>query len=792
MASNIIQLSFNGETSVVSEELVYKYDYGQQIEFTDLTLPEYFEVHFSNNKTGKATKQIGHNGVVDIPDRYLEIGSVYGWIFLHNTDSDGETEYEFKIPVKNRAMPSDGEVTPEQESAISQAIAALTSTQASVQALHDETEGYRDDASASSTSASASQDAAETAQDLAETAQGLAEDAQTAAEDAQSAAEIAQGKAEDAQTAAESAQAAAEAARDDVLGMSAEAETLPAGSSATASYADGVLSLGIPRGDKGETGDTGATGETGNGIASVVKTSTSGLVDTYTITYTDGTTSTFDVTNGKDGEDSDVLDVQIDGTSILSDGVANIPTADTYYTSRYGVVKLADVVEGGDNYNTIQLKYTRQGSAKSKTLATSAVATTSKRGLMSKDDKAKLDGIASGAEVNVQSDWNQTNTSADDYIKNKPSVPTKVSDLENDVPYVEESSLKSALPTDTASGDIASFSDGTDLFPALSVKAQIEPIQSGSGTPSPDNVRPISGRTEVVTHRTGKNLLPNILTQGSSSVVVFGQDNSTDFDIGLKAGTYTISVQASKNVNFYMRKSTDSGNTHIGNYNVKNATFTLESDADIRIWAYVEDGLSVSDISTVQLELGTTATDYEAFDGQTYTTTLGRTVYGGTLDVVSGELVVDRAMVDLGTLDWNKDANHFYSSIVTDAKAPSSNGVVANIVSSNYGADTATRVSAETVDGTIAMNANRRILVYDSTLSSGTASDFKTAMSGVQLCYELATPQTYQLTPQEVQLLLGQNNVWTDCGSVEVTYKADTQKYIDKKFAELQALVLEQ
>lgn len=36
--------------------------------------------------------------------------------------------------------------------------------------------------------------------------------------------------------------------------------------------------------------------------------------------------------------------------------------------------------------------------------------------------KNKLDGIASGAEVNVQADWNQTSTSADDYIKNKPTL----------------------------------------------------------------------------------------------------------------------------------------------------------------------------------------------------------------------------------------------------------------------------------------------------------------------------------------------------------------------------------
>lgn len=62
--------------------------------------------------------------------------------------------------------------------------------------------------------------------------------------------------------------------------------------------------------------------------------------------------------------------------------------------------------------------------------------------------KDKLDGIASGAEVNVQSDWNAT--SGDAFIKNKPSlatvattgnyndlsnkpdIPTKTSDLEND------------------------------------------------------------------------------------------------------------------------------------------------------------------------------------------------------------------------------------------------------------------------------------------------------------------------------------------------------------------------
>ena len=59
-----------------------------------------------------------------------------------------------------------------------------------------------------------------------------------------------------------------------------------------------VFDFTLPKGDKGDTGNTGATG---NGIASITKTGTSGLVDTYTITMTSGATSTFTVTNGQDG-----------------------------------------------------------------------------------------------------------------------------------------------------------------------------------------------------------------------------------------------------------------------------------------------------------------------------------------------------------------------------------------------------------------------------------------------------------------------------------------------------------
>ena len=49
-------------------------------------------------------------------------------------------------------------------------------------------------------------------------------------------------------------------------------------------------------------------------------------------------------------------------------------------------------------------------------------ATETQPGLMSAADKVKLNGIADGAEVNVQSDWNVTNTTSDAYIKNKPKA----------------------------------------------------------------------------------------------------------------------------------------------------------------------------------------------------------------------------------------------------------------------------------------------------------------------------------------------------------------------------------
>lgn len=53
-------------------------------------------------------------------------------------------------------------------------------------------------------------------------------------------------------------------------------------------------------------------------------------------------------------------------------------------------------------------------------------------------EKNKLSKIASGAEVNVQSDWSQSDNTKDDYIKNKPTIPSNTSDLTNDSGFITQ------------------------------------------------------------------------------------------------------------------------------------------------------------------------------------------------------------------------------------------------------------------------------------------------------------------------------------------------------------------
>ena len=237
-AKNITPVYFNGsrEAFLEEEEGLVQYDYGQILKFEDIELPSAYTVHFGNEKEdGLSKPMIGDEDGVEIPAEFLQTGlPVWAWIFLHEGEDDGETEYIVKIPVRRRSRPTNYAPTEVQQSAIDQAIAALNvaveETEESAQAAaadalkaegyavgkqggqdvgsgspyyHNNAAYFAGEASGSATAAGTAQTAAETAQGKAEQAQGKAEQAQGKAETAQEKAETAQGKAEAAEEEAE-------------------------------------------------------------------------------------------------------------------------------------------------------------------------------------------------------------------------------------------------------------------------------------------------------------------------------------------------------------------------------------------------------------------------------------------------------------------------------------------------------------------------------------------------------------------------------------------------------------
>ena len=216
------------------------------------------------------------------------------------------------------------------------------------------------------------------------------------------------------------------------------------------------------------------------------------------------------------------------------------------------------------------------------------------------------------------------------------------------------------------------------------------------------------------------------------------------------------------------------------NYGTEQLIITSAEGKTVDRLAYYKDNGSVriyyneSGIFEGDLELE----DFEPYQADTYTSPLPQTVYGGTLDVASGELVVDRAMVDLGTLNWIKYSNYPNLFYANDASIKQTGGsmILGDAVCSQYTICTETQIGRNGyTDGYFAIGGtSARVWVNDPRYTDVTS--FKTAMNGVQLVYELATPQTIQLTPQQVTLLTGDNNVWSEDGKVQVVYSTPLEE----------------
>ena len=148
-------------------------------------------------------------------------------------------------------------------------------------------------------------------------------------------------------------------------------------------------------------------------------------------------------------------------------------------------------------------------------------------------------------------------------------------------------------------------------------------------------------------------------------------------------------------------------------------------------------------------------------------------VFGGSVDVVNGgEQQRTLGSVDLGTLNWSKYGDDRFYTSISDIKMPETSADRnKGMMCSNYKPSPDLSVG-EMADGSyLKFNQEESFWVRDSRYTSASASDFKTAMSGVQLVYELATPTTFYTQPTSIKSLDGENNICANTGEVDVEYQ---------------------
>ena len=317
----------------------------------------------------------------------------------------------------------------------------------------------------------------------------------------------------------------------------------------------------------------------------------------------------------------------------------------------------------------------------------------------------------------------------------------------NDIDYIR---FYASINYAESEGDAFSFAD-----------IQIEKGSTATAYEPYSNICPISGHTSATVTRTGKNLLPNKIYKENAYRMQLGISSTSEW-VTLKAGTYKVSVGLASGVtgtSVFWRTKTGSA--------VESTNITLPEDSNVHIWIF-KDGLQISDVLWWQCELGSTATVYEPYTGNTYTVDLNGTRYGGTLDVLTGALTVTWGTITLdGSESWQgKPSSGWYTTLNTLKKYKSYVGAI-------YADKLVTGRGQGAISGYYddrdAYPTQNWLYYYMNTFTSANEVKSYFQTNPTQIVYELATPITVQLTAQQVSLLTGTNIISTDMNSLTVT-----------------------
>lgn len=182
---------------------------------------------------------------------------------------------------------------------------------------------------------------------------------------------------------------------------------------------------------------------------------------------------------------------------------------------------------------------------------------------------------------------------------------------------------------------------------------------------------------------------------------------------------------------------------------------------------------------------------YDEAASPALTAALPETVYGGTLDWVTGVLTVTHRMIQLTGTDaegWTHNGSQQYYAkryLMSSPGATALDGYCTHYRYANAFAGIAKSMQGR----------DNHVWLKDADLTSVDAvkaylAEQAAAGTPVTLVYPLATPYTVQLAPQRLTLLKGSNAIWSDTGDTAVTYIADTKLYIDDRLAAIAAAAI--
>lgn len=349
------------------------------------------------------------------------------------------------------------------------------------------------------------------------------------------------------------------------------------------------------------------------------------------------------------------------------------------------------------------------------------------------------------------------------------------------------------------SGDIVTVTDAA-AEQVVSLVSHIVPVQEGTGDPSPENVRPISGWDSVeITGNGSRNVLTGEVLEcglGNQENGVYIMPGSQLRSLYAKVkpgGYYTVSRATTEaNVRFSLGVSKEkySGSqmecvalTTIGANTNDSQFVVLIPDGYPHLYVYVDNTSAEIDITQYWACEGKTPLfAYEPYQGQTLTIDLPETVYGGTPDWTTGLLTVTRSILSaaensrVAKVEGSEHVFRWGHNLTFAA----GNAICSHL---KYGSAYKDKEYSFYVNDTY---------IYMTILDCSTEEEALAWLidNSVVFCGMLAEPYTIQLTPQQLTLLKGTNNVWSSTGQTDLEYIADTKLYINDRIAAIAAAAL--